>query len=140
MESGLAALLVATVPRRPRDRRVAVLARPSPAGSLAGVVIVLVGSARWGVGSVLSQPLALPARPLVGSGMQMLVGGAALLMLSVATGEWTTSALSQASWASIAALGGWLFGEHLTLSTLVGTVILTVSVTLAVRARTRSRR
>ena len=202
VESGLAALLVATVPlwMLAADRilngraitvratvaialgviGVAVLARPSPAGTVAGVVIILVGSASWGAGSVLSQRLTLPARPLVGSGMQMLVGGGVLLVLSVAAGEWSTFAPSQVSGASFAALayligpgslialscyvialknlptstvstyafvnplvavalGGWLLGEHLTLSTLVGTVILVVSVVLAIRARPRHR-
>ena len=126
VESGLAALLVATVPvwMLGADRilngraitvrataalvlgviGVAVLARPSPAGTVAGVVIILVGSASWGAGSVLSRRLALPARPLVGSGMQMLVGGGVLLVLSVAAGEWSTFALNQVSWASFAAL------------------------------------
>ena len=126
VESGLAALLVATVPlwMLGADRilngraitlraaaalvlgliGVAVLARPSPAGTIVGVVVILVASASWGAGSVLSQRLALPARPLVGSGMQMLVGGGLLLVLSVASGEWSTFALSQVSWASFAAL------------------------------------
>ena len=126
VESGLAALLVATVPlwMLGADRilngqaitlraaaaialgviGVAVLARPSPAGTVAGVVIILVGSASWGAGSVLSQRLDLPTRPLVGSGMQMLVGGGLLLVLSAAAGEWSTFALDQVSWASFAAL------------------------------------
>ena len=126
VESGLAALLVATVPlwMLVADRilngraitlraaaaialgviGVAVLARPSPAGTVLGVVIILVASASWGAGSVISQRLVLPARPLVGSGMQMLVGGGLLLMLSVVTGEWSTFTLSQVSWASFAAL------------------------------------
>ncbi len=126
VESGLAALLVATVPLwmlgadRVLNGRtitlrataalalgvigVAVLARPSPAGTVTGVVIILVGSASWGTGSVLSHRLALPARPLVGSGMQMLVGGGLLLVLSVISREWTTFSLHQVSWASFAAL------------------------------------
>ena len=126
VESGLAALLVATVPlwMLGADRilngraitvraaaalvlgliGVAVLARPSPAGTIVGVVIILVASASWGAGSVLSRRLALPARPLVGSGMQMLVGGGLLLVLSVASGEWSTFAPNQVSWASFAAL------------------------------------
>ena len=126
VESGLAALLVATVPlwMLAADRvlngrtitlramaalalgviGVAVLARPSPAGTVTGVVIILAASASWGAGSVLSQRLVLPARPLVGSAMQMLVGGGLLLVLSVAFGEWSTFTLDQVSWASFAAL------------------------------------
>ncbi len=126
VESGLAALLVATVPlwMLAADRilngqtitlramaalalgviGVAVLARPSPAGTVTGVVIILVASASWGAGSVLSQRVVLPARPLVGSAMQMLVGGGLLLVFSVVFGEWSTFTLDQVSWASFAAL------------------------------------
>jgi drug/metabolite transporter (DMT)-like permease len=125
VESGLAALLVATVPlwMLGADRilngrtitlraaaalilgviGVAVLARPSPAGTVTGVLIILAASASWGAGSVLSQRLVLPARPLVGSGMEMLAGGGVLLVLSVVSGEWSTFRLNQVSWASFAA-------------------------------------
>jgi drug/metabolite transporter (DMT)-like permease len=126
VESGLAALLVATVPlwMLAADRilngrtitlrataalllgviGVAVLAHPGPAGKVSGVLIILAASASWGTGSVLSQRLALPARPLVSSGMEMLAGGAVLLVLSVVSGEWWTFRLDQVSWASLAAL------------------------------------
>jgi drug/metabolite transporter (DMT)-like permease len=126
VESGLAALLVATVPlwMLGADRilngrtitlraaaalilgviGVAVLARPSPAGTVTGVLVILAASASWGAGSVLSQRLVLPARPLVGSGMEMLAGGGVLLVFSVAFGEWSTFRLNQVSCASFAAL------------------------------------
>jgi drug/metabolite transporter (DMT)-like permease len=126
VESGLAALLVATVPlwMLGADRilngrtitlraaaaiilgviGVAVLARPSPAGTVTGVLVILAASASWGAGSILSRRLVLPARPLVGSGMEMLAGGGVLLVLSVVSGEWSTFRLNQVSWASFAAL------------------------------------
>jgi drug/metabolite transporter (DMT)-like permease len=126
VESGLAALLVATVPlwMLGADRilngraitlraaaalalgviGVAVLTRPSSAGTVTGVLVILAASASWGAGSILAQRLVLPARPLLGSGMEMLTGGGLLLMLSVASGEWSTFMLDQVSWASFAAL------------------------------------
>jgi len=126
VESGLAALLVATVPLwmlgadrllngRVVTRRaaaalvlglvgVAILARPGPSGALPGLLVILAASACWGVGSVLSGRLALPSRPLLGSAMEMLVGGAALLVLSVVTGEWSGFRLDQVSPSAVAAL------------------------------------
>jgi drug/metabolite transporter (DMT)-like permease len=126
VESGLAALLVATVPlwMLAADRilngqtitlraaaalalgviGVAILTRPSSAGTVTGVLVILAASASWRAGSILTQRLVLPARPLLGSGMEMLTGGGLLLVLSVAFGEWSTFMLDQVSWASFAAL------------------------------------
>ena len=41
----------------------------------------------WAAGSVYARSASLPARPLVGSGMEMLVGGAVLVVAAVVTGE-----------------------------------------------------
>ncbi|WP_193612973.1 EamA family transporter [Nocardioides lijunqiniae] len=109
--SGVAALLVATVPlwmiladRVLNGRRVglvrglallvglagvAVLVHPGGdgTGSTSGLVILLVGSASWGFGSVVSGRLTLPADHLRSAAMQMLTGGAALLVAATVSGE-----------------------------------------------------
>jgi len=50
-----------------------------------GAVVVVLGSFSWALGSVYSRHAATPASPFLA--MQMLGGGAALLLLSVALGE-----------------------------------------------------
>lgn len=111
LPSGLAALLVASVPLwmaladriingQPLPLRgwialvlglagIAVLARPSGNGAVLPVIVVLGASASWGVGSVLAGRLPAPASPLVGSAMEMLTGGIVLAGLAAATGELT---------------------------------------------------
>ena len=110
LPSGLAALLVASVPlwmaladRVINGQRIplrgwialvlglagiAVLARPSGNGAVLPVLVVLGASASWGIGSVLASLPAL-ASPLVGSSMEMLTGGIVLTGLAAATGELT---------------------------------------------------
>ena len=109
LPSGLAALLVASVPlwmaladRVINGQRIpllgwlalvtglagmAVLARPSGNGAVLPVLVVLGASVSWGVGSVLAGRLPAPASPLVGSAMEMLTGGVVLTGLAAATGE-----------------------------------------------------
>jgi drug/metabolite transporter (DMT)-like permease len=109
LPSGLAALLVASVPlwmaladRVINGQRIplrgwtalvlglagiAVLARPSGNGAVLPVLVVLGASVSWGVGSVLAGRLPAPASPLVGSAMEMLTGGIALTGLAAASGE-----------------------------------------------------
>ena len=111
LPSGLAALLVASVPlwmaladRVINGQRIslrgwialvlglagiAVLARPSGSGAVLPVLVVLGASASWGIGSVLAGRLPAPASPLVGSSMEMLTGGIVLTGLAAATGELT---------------------------------------------------
>jgi drug/metabolite transporter (DMT)-like permease len=111
LPSGLAALLVASVPLwmaladrvingQPIPLRswmalglglagIAVLARPSGNGAVLPVLVVLGASASWGIGSVLAGRLPAPASPLVGSAMEMLTGGIVLAGLAAATGELT---------------------------------------------------
>ena len=111
LPSGLAALLVASVPlwmaladRVINGQRIplrgwmalilglagiAVLARPSGNGAVLPVLVVLGASVSWGIGSVLAGRLPAPASPLVGSAMEMLTGGIVLTGLAAATGELT---------------------------------------------------
>jgi drug/metabolite transporter (DMT)-like permease len=111
LPSGLAALLVASVPlwmaladwvingqQIPLRgwialvlglAGIAVLARPSGNGAVLPVLVVLGASASWGIGSVLAGRLPAPGSPLVGSAMEMLTGGIVLTGLAAATGELT---------------------------------------------------
>jgi drug/metabolite transporter (DMT)-like permease len=52
----------------------------------AGVLIF--ASFSWAIGSVYSRTAPLPKTPLLGSGMEMLSGGALLLVVSAVSGEW----------------------------------------------------
>jgi drug/metabolite transporter (DMT)-like permease len=109
LPSGLAALLVASVPlwmaaadlvingRRLRPAGwaalvvglagIAVLAQPHGRGSVLPIVIVLIGSLSWGVGSVVAGRLPAPGSPLLGSAMEMLAGGSVLVVAAAVTGE-----------------------------------------------------
>ncbi|CAN5844394.1 drug/metabolite exporter YedA [soil metagenome] len=113
--SGLAALLVATVPlwmvllewagggRRPRLMvmvgitigflGLGILIGPSEllggrAVDLTGATVLVLASFSWAIGSVVSRKVSMPASPLLGTAMQMLCGGALLLLLGTTTGEW----------------------------------------------------
>lgn len=52
-----------------------------------GVAAVFVGAISWAFGSIYSQRAALPRRPLVSTAMEMLCGGAMLVLVAAATGE-----------------------------------------------------
>jgi len=110
--SGLAALLIASVPlwvvllrftvARERVARgtlvglaigfcgLAVLllpgSRPAEA-TVGGALLVLVAAASWASGSFLSPRLSMPSDPLVSTAWQMVVGGAVLLVGAIAAGE-----------------------------------------------------
>jgi drug/metabolite transporter (DMT)-like permease len=111
IESGTAALIVATVPlwmvlldwvspggRAPRRMvwagivvglaGVAMLFGAPDDGEMytAGWVVLVLASISWALGSIYSRSAALPA-PLLATGMQMLAGGALLLVAGVVTGE-----------------------------------------------------
>jgi drug/metabolite transporter (DMT)-like permease len=131
LPAGLTALLIATVPiwmaiaDRVINRRaisplgwlalaigvagVAVLARPQGHESLLPVLVVLGGSLSWGTGSVLAGRLPVPARPLLGSAMEMLAGGLVLAGIAAATGELSRldpGHVSRGSWLALLYLIG----------------------------------
>ena len=125
--SGLAAVLVATVPLwmvvfgalidRTRVTAAAVLglvvglagvAVLAGGGSLRGqwfgVCTVLAASAAWGLGSVVGPHVSLPRRALLAAAMQMLIAGAVLLTVAAISGEFGEvrwSAVSIESWLAL---------------------------------------
>jgi len=50
-------------------------------------LVILAGGAAWSLGAVLTRSMARPASPPLTAGAQMMLGGAVLLALSLATGE-----------------------------------------------------
>jgi drug/metabolite transporter (DMT)-like permease len=111
ISSGLAALIVAIVPlwmalfdlvlvaRRPAPQvafgllagfgGAALLVGASARGhaDLPGMLVAVVASLCWAAGSLYLRDAAMPKRPFVGIGMQMLCGGVLLLIVATATGE-----------------------------------------------------
>jgi drug/metabolite transporter (DMT)-like permease len=53
-----------------------------------GAAAVVFASLSWAAGSLYGRGATLPASPLLGTGMEMLSGGAVLLLLAWALGEW----------------------------------------------------
>jgi drug/metabolite transporter (DMT)-like permease len=134
VSSGLAALLVASVPAwmvvldalRPKGRRptgllllglilgfvgVALLVVPRVGGSgeidPLGAGVLIFGSCCWASGSLLSREVPLPKSPLLSTALQMLGGGASLLVVGFLAGEPSRIALanvSTKSWVSLAYL------------------------------------
>jgi drug/metabolite transporter (DMT)-like permease len=130
--SSVAALLVATVPlwmilmgmlgrdgRRPGPvvlgailvgfAGIGILVAPSgPVGgriSPVGVGALLLGAFFWAAGSLYSRRARLPGSPVLAVGMQMLVGGALLLLASGLCGEWARFRPAQVSALSLYGMG-----------------------------------
>jgi len=132
--SGVAALLVATLPLwmvfidmlRPGGRRpgwravvgvlvgfcgVVVLIRPTGSAGgggtvdLIGAAAVILGAFLWSVGSLYSRNARLPASPLLGTSMEMIVGGVGLFLMATLTGEWGRLNVGTISTRSLLALG-----------------------------------
>jgi drug/metabolite transporter (DMT)-like permease len=129
ISSGLASLVVATVPLWMVFLQVAVLREsvgwketvglligfgglvllvgPVGAGSvdLLGAGMVVFASLSWAAGSLYARRAPLPSRPLVGTAMEMLAGGVALLIAGTAAGEFADLDLGGISAASLWGLG-----------------------------------
>lgn len=127
--SGLAALLVATMPfwlvladwLRPGGKApragvalgiamglagMIILVGPGSLGGDAvdpvGAAVLTFGAASWAIGSLYAREAPLPRNAVFGTGLEMLAGGALLLLLGAATGEPGRLDLSRASTASLA--------------------------------------
>jgi drug/metabolite transporter (DMT)-like permease len=81
---------------------------------LAGIVVLIGASICWATGSVLSRDMPLARRPLVATGMEMICGGAVLVVVGVATGELRgfdvrlVSGESLAGWLYLIVVGSWI--------------------------------
>ena len=114
--SGITSVLIATVPlwmvlldslrerTRPDTPVVAgiilgfagvalLVGRVDPSGNshadLAGATILVVGAFLWAAGSLYSRSAPSPSSPFLATAMEMIAGGALLLLASFLTGEWT---------------------------------------------------
>jgi drug/metabolite transporter (DMT)-like permease len=130
LPSGIAALLVAAVPIWMNlfeailsRRRPSALVLGGVAAGFAGVVIlvlpangvaeinpagvglVLIAEIAWAAGSLYQRRAPLPRSPWIATGMEMLAGGAALILVSVLTGEPGRADPSTYSDVSLIALG-----------------------------------
>jgi drug/metabolite transporter (DMT)-like permease len=72
--------------------------------NLPGAAMLIVASLSWAIGSLYGRSARLPTSQLLGTGMEMLAGGMALLCLGSAVGEWTRLDLAGISVRSAAAL------------------------------------
>jgi drug/metabolite transporter (DMT)-like permease len=141
--SGIAALLVGSAPLwmvlldslRPGGRRpggwtilgvvlgfagIVILVGPAQLIGIEGGVDLLGAAAltlaafSWAVGSLYNRGARLPGSPLLGTGMEMLMGGFGLLLLGTLTGEWSRldiAAIAPRSWWGLAYLivfGSWV--------------------------------
>ncbi len=128
--SGLAALLIATVPlwllgldaglnraRLGRAQLAGLLVGLAGVGllstlgggtgriSVTGVLIVLGAAGMWALGTMTARRGAFPSSPVLATGMELLAGGAALLVLAAVTGEFGSLHLGHVSARSWLALG-----------------------------------
>ena len=70
-----------------------------------GAAVLILASLSWAAGSIYSRHGQRPASQLLATGMQMLAGGALLLLVGSATGEWARFDYRAVSLRSLAALG-----------------------------------
>ena len=73
--------------------------------SVGGILIILVASLSWTLGTIASTRLALPQRAPLATAMQMLTGGVTILVLSAVTGEFSSFHISHVaprSWLALA--------------------------------------
>lgn len=125
ISTGLAALLVASVPLWLVVFRIVARDRPAlltlagvlvgfggvaalslngggEAASTTGIVVILVASLSWSIGSFLSARIPMPANVWAASTVEMLVGGAGLVVTGLSLGErLDLAAVSGRSWAAL---------------------------------------
>jgi len=70
-----------------------------------GVVIILGAAAMWALGTIMARRVTIPASPALASGMQLLCGGIALTVLAAVSGEFGSLRLAHVSAGSWFALG-----------------------------------
>ena len=156
--SGLAALLVATVPLwmvlldwlflrggRPPGRvflglilgLAGIVLLIGPADllgehrvDLVGVAMLLLAALSWAIGSLYARRAPLPDAPLLGTSIEMIAGGVLLLLASGVKGEWVQVDLASVS------LRSWLALAYLTL---MGSIVAFPAYTWLLRVSTPTR-
>ena len=93
--------------------------------SVVGVVIILAAAAMWALGTIMARRVTIPSSPALASGMQLLCGGAALLVLAAAAGEFGSLRLAEVSARS------WLALAYLIV---IGSIVAFSAYGIAVRA------
>lgn len=84
-----------------------------------GALVIVVASLSWAAGSVYSRYADQPASQALSAGMQMFGGGAALLVVSLATGEWSRVDLGEVpsgallAWAYVMGFGSVAYACYL---------------------------
>jgi drug/metabolite transporter (DMT)-like permease len=73
--------------------------------SAVGVLTILFAAAMWASGTLLARRVTLPSSPALASGMELLCGGLALLVVAAAAGEFGSLRLGAVSGRSWLALG-----------------------------------
>jgi drug/metabolite transporter (DMT)-like permease len=73
--------------------------------SVAGVIIILAAAAAWALGTIMARRVTIPSSAALASGMELIAGGTALLVLGAAAGEFGSLHLGQVSARSWLALG-----------------------------------
>ena len=69
-----------------------------------GLGLILLATILWSSGSLFSRTADLPKRPLVGAGMEMLLGGLIMFVIGTASGEWAEARFADFSSESLWAL------------------------------------
>ncbi len=70
-----------------------------------GAGVLIFATLAWAFGSIISRYLRLPASPMMGTAVEMLAGGTALLLLGAVTGEFGRLQIASISTASLLGLG-----------------------------------
>lgn len=69
-----------------------------------GALVLVLASFCWAIGSLYSREAELPASPLLGTSMEMLIGGVGLLIVGSLSGEWGRLHIQSVSLASLGGL------------------------------------
>jgi len=93
--------------------------------STVGVAVILGAAFMWALGTIMARRVTIPSRPALASGMQLLCGGVVLLALAGAAGEFGSLHLAQVSARS------WLALAYLIV---IGSIVAYSAYGIAVRA------
>jgi drug/metabolite transporter (DMT)-like permease len=76
----------------------------SPPLDTIGIIVLIIAALSWSIGSLYSRNARLPDSPLLGTGMEMLVGSAGLFAFATLLGEWKQFDLATVSLRSVSGL------------------------------------